>query len=108
MTANRILRQQIQGRVRLSDEVHVAGVTPHPDERWMMQIVRNATTANWGVLSVEHDLIHDRDGKFCHAFQHLIDEAGVPHTPVPQRRDSSIQCRARRGGLSKCYSGEAA
>jgi len=46
VTASRILHQQIQGRVRLSDEVHVAGVTPHPNERWMMQNVWNATTAN--------------------------------------------------------------
>jgi putative transposase len=154
-------------------EVQVAGVTPHPDERWMMQIARNATMADWGVLSPGHYLIHDRDGKFCPAFPRLIDEAGVtrvmlppqspnlnayaerwvrsvkeealsrlilfgeralwhtlneyvthyhqerphqskgnvilmPSTPPTQKRDSSIQCRERLGGLLKYYYGEAA
>jgi putative transposase len=154
-------------------EVHVAGVTPHPDERWMRQIARNATVADWGILSPGHYLIHDRDRKFCPAFQRLIDNAGVirvmlppqspnlnayaerwvrsvkeealsrlilfgeralwhtlneyvthyhqerphqskenvilmPRTRPTQRRDRSIQCRARLGGLLKYYYGEAA
>ena len=29
-------------------EVHVAGVTPHPDEAWMVQVARNATREEWG------------------------------------------------------------
>jgi putative transposase len=29
-----------------SRKVHVAGVTPHPDERWMVQIARNVTMAD--------------------------------------------------------------
>jgi putative transposase len=34
-----------------SRKVHVAGVTPHPDERWMVQMARNATMADWGFLA---------------------------------------------------------
>jgi putative transposase len=154
-------------------EVRVAGVTAHPDERWMMQIARNATMADWGILSPGHYLIHDRDRKFCPAFQRLIDNAGVmrvmlppqspnlnayaerwirsvkeealsrlillgeralwhtlneyvthyhqerphqskgnvilmPHMPPPQRRNRSIRCRERLGGLLKYYYGEVA
>jgi uncharacterized membrane protein len=57
---NRLLRDQITGRVHLSDAkrrtlatigtklskpalVHIAGVTPHPNASWMMQIARNET-----------------------------------------------------------------
>ena len=60
-----------------SRKVQVAGVTPHPDERWMVQVARNVTMEAWGFLSPGQYLIHDRDTKFCAAFQHLIDEAGV-------------------------------
>ena len=31
-------------------EVHVAGVTPYPDQRWMRQMARNMTMADWGFL----------------------------------------------------------
>ena len=30
--------------------VDIAGVTAHPDERWMQQIARNVTMEEWGVL----------------------------------------------------------
>jgi transposase InsO family protein len=68
-----------------SRKVHVAGVTPHPDERWMVQIGRNVTMAEWGVLSSGQYLIHDRDGKYCPAFQRVIDDAGVQRVPLPPR-----------------------
>jgi putative transposase len=64
-------------------EVRVAGVTPHPDEHWMVQIARNATMADWGILSPGQYLIHDRDRKFCPAFQRLIDHAGVMRVMLP-------------------------
>src|SRR5213594_2782184 len=41
-----------------SRQVHVAGVTPHPDARWMVQIARNVTMADWGFLAPEQYLIH--------------------------------------------------
>jgi putative transposase len=68
-----------------SRHIHVAGVTPHPDERWMVQIARNITMEEWGFLSPGHYLIHDRDTKFCAVFQHLIDEAGVERVVLPPR-----------------------
>ena len=33
-----------------SRKVHMAGVTPHPDECWMIQIARNVTMGDWGFL----------------------------------------------------------
>jgi putative transposase len=52
-------------------EVHVAGLTPHPDTRWMIQIARNVTMADCGFLTPGQYLIHDRDGKFSLAFRRL-------------------------------------
>jgi transposase InsO family protein len=66
-------------------EVHVAGVTPHPNQAWMRQVARNLTMEEWGFLSPGQYLIHDRDGKYCPAFQQLIDAAGVTRVPLPPR-----------------------
>jgi transposase InsO family protein len=68
-----------------SRKIHVAGVTPHPNEPWMIQVARNVTMEAWGFLSPGHYLIHDRDTKFCAAFQHIIDEAGVERVVLPPR-----------------------
>src|SRR5713101_4204602 len=45
-------------------KVHVAGVTPHPNAAWMVQVARNVTMEEWGFLSPGQYLIHDRDGKY--------------------------------------------
>jgi transposase InsO family protein len=66
-------------------EVHVAGVTPHPDQRWMAQMARNMTMVDWGFLSPGQYLIHDRDTKFCLAFQRTIDTVGVKRIVLPPR-----------------------
>ena len=66
-------------------EVPVAGVTPHPTQAWMIQVARNVTMEEWGFLSPGQYLIHDRDGKYCPAFQQLIDAAGVTRVPLPAR-----------------------
>ncbi len=65
--------------------VHVAGVTPHPNQAWMMQTARNLTMEEWGFLVPGQYLIHDRDGKYCPAFQQIIDAAGVKRVPLPPR-----------------------
>src|SRR5438105_3972813 len=68
-----------------SRQVHVAGVTPHPNEAWMVQVARNVTMEAWGFLSPGQYLIHDRDTKFCAAFQQIIDDAGVERVVLPPR-----------------------
>ena len=68
-----------------SRKVSVAGLTPHPDQQWMVQIARNVTMADWGFLAPGQYLIHDRDEKFCPAFQQIIDAAGIKRVPLPAR-----------------------
>jgi transposase InsO family protein len=68
-----------------SRKVHIAGVTPHPTAPWMTQVARNATMEEWGLLAPGQYLIHDRDGKYCPAFQQLLDAAGVKRIPLPPR-----------------------
>jgi putative transposase len=68
-----------------SRKVHIAGMTPQPNAAWMMQIARNITMEEWGFLSPGQYLIHDRDGKYCPAFQQIIDTAGVTRVPLPPR-----------------------
>jgi putative transposase len=68
-----------------SRKVHVAGVTPHPNEAWMVQVARHVTMEEWGFLSPGQYLIHDRDTKFCPAFQQIIDDASVERIVLPPR-----------------------
>jgi len=46
---------------------------------------RSLKPDEWGCLSPGQYLIHDRDDKFCPAFQRLIDEAGVKRVSLPPR-----------------------
>src|SRR5919201_3022830 len=66
-------------------EVHVVGVTPHPNAAWMVQMARNVTMEAWGFLAPGQYLIHDRDGKYCPAFHQIVDAAGVKRVPLPPR-----------------------
>jgi len=68
-----------------SRKLFVAGVTPHPHEAWMVQVARNVTMEQWGFLAPGQYLIHDRDAKFCAAFQQIIDDAGVERVVLPPR-----------------------
>jgi putative transposase len=68
-----------------SRRVHLAGVTVHPNAQWMVQVARNATLEEWGFLKPGQYLIHDRDAKFCAAFQQMIDDAGINRVPLPPR-----------------------
>ncbi len=68
-----------------SRQVHSAGLTPHPNEAWMVQVARNVTMEEWGFLSPGQSLIPDRDGKYCPALQQLIDAAGGRRVPLPPR-----------------------
>src|SRR5207245_8405400 len=60
-------------------------MTPHPNEAWMVQVARNVTMEDWGCLSPGQYLIHDRDGKYCPAFQRIIDDAGIERVVLPPR-----------------------
>jgi hypothetical protein len=66
-------------------EVHIAGVTSHPNEPWMVQVARNLTMEEWGVLKPGQYLLHDRDTKFCAACKQCLDDAGVKRLPLPAK-----------------------
>jgi transposase InsO family protein len=51
----------------------------------MTQIARNETMETCSFLKSGQYLIHGRDGKYCPAFQKLIDAAGVNRVPLPPR-----------------------
>jgi putative transposase len=60
-------------------------VTPHPEQRWMTQMARNITMVDWGFLPPGQYLIHDRDGKYCPAFQQMIEAVGAEPIALPPR-----------------------
>ena len=71
-----------------SRKVHVAGVTPHPNEAWMVQVARNVTMEEWGFLSPGQYLIHDRDTKYLRRVstdhRRSRGHAGAPATAVAE------------------------
>ncbi len=68
-----------------SRKVEIAGVTPHPNERWMKQMARNVTMDGWGFLDNCRYLIHDRDTKYCESFRNIIESGDVKTLPLPAR-----------------------
>jgi transposase InsO family protein len=65
--------------------VEIAGITPNPNEAWMMQIGRNFTDPEDGFLADKRFLIMDRDSKYSLAFQTLLNNSGVEIVRLPPR-----------------------
>ena len=65
--------------------VHIAGLTPFPNESWMTQTARNLTMADEGFLIDHRYLIHDRDGKYSPSFDDTIRDGGVTPVRLPPR-----------------------
>jgi len=65
--------------------VEIAGITPGPNEAWMMQIGRNLTDPVDGFLADKKLLIIDRDSKYSAAFRSLLADAGVEPVRLPAR-----------------------
>ena len=68
-----------------SRRVAVAGIIPHPNERWMKQMARNVTMDEWGFLGNCRYLNHDRDTKYCESFRNIIESGDVKTLPLPAR-----------------------
>jgi transposase InsO family protein len=68
-----------------SRAVRIAGVTPHPDSRWMTQIARNLTDLNDGFLRGKRYLILDRDTKYSDAFRNVLVREGIQVIRLPPR-----------------------
>ena len=71
----------------VSRQVCIAGITTSPDQRWMEQMARNLSMAEVSFLSGCRYLLHDRDAKFCAAFDAIFKAVGIqtvrlpPHSP---------------------------
>ena len=66
-------------------EIHIAGMTPNPDQTWMTQMARNITMVDDGFLKSGQRLIHDRDTKYSAAFRETLESGGVKNIPLPPR-----------------------
>lgn len=62
--------------------VQILGSTPHPDEAFMRQMVRNLTPAEGGSCRV---LICDRDAKWSQPIRARLQDAGVRVIQTPDR-----------------------
>src|SRR5215467_881558 len=65
--------------------VDIAGITTHPNERWMQQIARNATMDGWGALRDCRYLLHDRDAKYSASFRAIVETGHVKTLALPAR-----------------------
>ncbi len=66
-------------------KVVIAGITQHPNERWMQQMARNVTMDEWGFLQNSRYLIHDRDTKYTKSFQAILESGQVKPLKLPAR-----------------------
>jgi hypothetical protein len=66
-----------------SRRVDIAGITVHPDERWMQQIARNVTMEGCGALRDCRYLLHDRDSKYTQSFRAIIASGRVEPLVLP-------------------------
>jgi putative transposase len=65
--------------------VTLAGITPHPNEEWMVQMARNAVDVIDGALLPVRFALHDRDTKFCTSFRTMLQSGGVQPILLPPR-----------------------
>jgi hypothetical protein len=75
-----------------SRAVKIAGITPHPDSRWMTQIARNCTDLADGFLRGKRYLILDRDTKYCDTFCGVLLREGIEVVPLPPRTPNLKAC----------------
>ena len=93
---------------------HLAGITPHPTDAFMMQCARQLTDPLDGFLLDKRYLIHDRDAKFLYGFDQMLQRerggagrlaATEPESQcllrtictIDQRRGPAADDRDRRG-----------
>jgi len=86
-------------------QVACAGITPHPDATWMLQVGRNLTDAFSGFLREKRYLLMDRGGSFNAAFRGLLESAGIRPVRLPAQ---SPNCNAHLERFHGSFKREAA
>ena len=82
----RLTRYHVFFVIRLvTRRVHIAGIIPEPDGRWMNQVGRNLTDCQEGFLRECRFLIHDRATVFTREFVSILKGAGVESIRLPAR-----------------------
>jgi len=81
-----------------SRQVEIAGITVHPDERWMKQMARNVTMEGCGILRGCRYLLHDRDTKYTRSFRAIIASGQVEPLALPARCPNLNAYAERRSG----------
>ncbi|MCW1925675.1 integrase core domain-containing protein [Luteolibacter arcticus] len=82
----RLTRYHVFFVIRLATrKVHIAGIIPEPDGRWMRQVGRNLTDCQEGFLRECRFLIHDRATVFTREFISILGCAGVQSIRLPAR-----------------------
>jgi transposase InsO family protein len=77
-TMRGLVTQYVLFVISVSDRVvHIAGITPRPDEAWMLQVGRNLLDGDSGALALKRYLIVDRDTKYTEQFRRLVKENGT-------------------------------
>jgi hypothetical protein len=69
-----------------SRSVHIAGITSHPDNRWMAQVARNVTDLEEAFSRGKRDLILDRDTKYSDEFRNVVVREGIHLIRLPPVR----------------------
>ena len=70
----------------------------------MIQVARNVTMADVGLLSSSRYLIHDRDAMFCESFRDTIEGVGVTPIRLPARSLNAFAERWVRSVKDECLS----
>jgi putative transposase len=76
--------------------VDIAGITIHPEERWMQQMARNATMDGCGTLRDCRYLLHDRNTKYTLSFRAIIESGRGKTLALPARTQVRIVVPLRR------------
>jgi putative transposase len=70
--------------IGLADRVvNIAGITTRPDQSWMLQIARNITDEQSGILHAKRYFIIDRDTKYSQQFRRLVQNSGTKVIRLP-------------------------
>ena len=65
--------------------VAIVGITPRPNEAWVIQVGRDLTDCDTGALRSKQHLIIDRDSKYSEQFRRLIRDNGTTVIRLPPR-----------------------